>query len=88
MIHRYRLDQCQIIASQYSVLNTLHMVFNEVKMNGLSYTHAINAVCVTSPDHLINCLNMRKYLKMVFAPTEALLIPSENLESDEGGVCE
>ena len=48
MIRRYRLDQCQIIASQYSILNTLITVLNKVRLNGLSYTHAINAVCVTN----------------------------------------
>ena len=88
MIRRYRLDQCQIIASQYSILNTLITVLNKVRLNGLSYTHAINAVCVTNYDHLVNCLNMRKYLKMLFAPSETLPTPSDSSSCDEGEALE
>jgi len=63
MILRYRHEQCQIMASQYSILNTIEMVLSQVKLIKLSYTYAINQLCVGSRNHLINCLNMRKYLK-------------------------
>ena len=88
MIHRYRQEQCQIIASQYSILKTVLAVLNKVKLQGLTHTHAITAVCVTSTEDLINCLNMRKYFGMLFAPTEPLPSPYESSASDEGETCE
>ena len=88
MIRRYRLEHCEIIASQFSILNSLQLVLNLVKLNGLSFTHAINAVCVSSLDHLVNCLNMRKYLKMLFDPTEAFHILSDSTFSNEEETCE
>ena len=41
-------------------------------------------MCFLGNDHLVNCLNMRKYLKMLFAPTEALPTRSNSSTSDEG----
>jgi len=33
----------------------------------------------------MNCLNMRKYLKQIFAPNETLPISSDSDEEDEEG---
>ena len=85
MIEAYRHEQCKILAAQYSIVNTLLMVMQQVKLIGLSYSYAVNQLCVGSHEHLINCLNMRKYLKQLFAPNEPLPSPNESsaTESDE-----
>lgn len=88
MIVTYRLEQCRIMASQYSIINTLLMVLNQVKLIGLTYTYAVNQLCVGSREHLMNCLNMRKYLKQLFAPNEPLPSPSESSGSEEDEVAE
>ena len=83
MIKTYRLEQCQILAAQYSILNTMLMVCQQIKLIGLTHTYAINQLCVGSHEHLINCLNMRKYLKQLFAPLEPLDPPTSDSEDDE-----
>ena len=49
----------------------------------MTHTYAINQLCVGSHEHLVNCLNMRKYLKALFAPNESLPTPSDSEEDDE-----
>lgn len=78
LIRTYRLEQCRIISAQYSIVNTLLLVCQQIKLIGLTYTYAINQLCVGHSEHLVNCLNMRKYLKQLFAPQEAYLTPSED----------
>ena len=57
------------------------MVLNQVKLIGLSYTYAVTQLCVGGNEHLINCLNMRKYLKQLFAPDEPA--PTPEVSSSE-----
>ena len=83
MIRTYRLEQCRIMSAQYNILNTMLLVCQQIKLIGLSYTYAVNQLCVGSHEHLINCLNMRKYLKQLFAPSEAFLSSSEDSGDDE-----
>ena len=49
----------------------------------MTHTYAINQLCVGSHEHLVNCLNMRKYLKALFAPNELLPTPSDSEEDDD-----
>ena len=83
MLVKYRMEQCRVISSQYSLLNTLLMTLQQIKLVGLSHTYAINQLCVGSHEHLVNCLNMRKYLKALFAPNEHLPTPSDSEEDDD-----
>ena len=63
MIRTYRLEQCRILSAQYSIVNTMLMIMQQIKLIKLSHSYAINQLCVGSQEHLINCLNMRRYLK-------------------------
>ena len=59
------------------------MILQQIKLIGLTHTYAINQLCVGSHEHLVNCLNMRKYLKALFAPNELLPTPSDSEEDDD-----
>ena len=83
MLVKYRMEQCRVISSQYSLLNTLLMILQQIKLIGLTHTYAINQLCVGSHEHLVNCLNMRKYLKALFAPNERLPTQSDSEDDDE-----
>ena len=74
------MEQLRILSAQYSILNTLLLIMQQIKLIGLTYTYAVNQLCVGSQEHLINSLNMRKYLKQLFAPNEDMMS-----ESDESG---
>lgn len=80
LIRVYRMEQLRILSAQYSILNTLLLIMQQIKLIGLTYTYAVNQLCVGSQEHLINSLNMRKYLKQLFAPNEDMMS-----ESDESG---
>ena len=78
LIRTYRMEQLKIMSAQYSIVNTMLLVLQQIKLIGLTYTYAVNQLCVGSREHLINCLNMRKYLKQLFAPNEDLLTDSDS----------
>ena len=63
MIKTYRLEQCRIIAAQYSILNTVLMALQQIKLLKLSHSYAINQLCCGAQEHLVNALNMRRYFK-------------------------
>ena len=42
MIKTYRLEQCRIIAAQYSILNTILMALQQIKLLKITHTYAIN----------------------------------------------
>ena len=57
------------MANQFSLLATLKMILNGVKLvTNSTYTYQINQLCVGSNEHFMNCLHMRKYLRNLFAP--------------------
>ena len=68
-IETYRREQNKIMANQFSLLATLKMILNGVKLvTNSTYTYQINQLCVGSNEHFMNCLHMRKYLRNLFAP--------------------
>ena len=84
-IEQYRVEQCKIMANQFSLLNTMKMILTSVKaVTGTTYTYQINSLCVGSLEHFTNCLHMRRYLKTLFAPQDEMPIPSDSEgDSDE-----
>ena len=76
-IEQYRVEQNKIMANQYSLLNTLKMILNSVKLvTGATYTYQVNQLCVGSWEHFVNCLHMRRYLKTLFAPQDEMAVGS------------
>ena len=83
MIINYRLSQCQIMSAQYSLVNTVLMILQQVKVIKLSHTYAITQLCCNSTENLMNCLHMRKYLKQLFAPNEPIMSDSEDSDDED-----
>ena len=84
-IERYRIEQNKIMANQFSLLTTIKMILNGVKLvTNSTYTYQINQLCVGSHEHFMNCLHMRKYLRNLFAPKDEMPIASDSEDEDEG----
>lgn len=83
MIRTYRLEQCRIFSAQYSILTSLLMTLQQIKLLSINHTYAVTQLCCGSHENLMNCLNMRKYFKQLFAPNEPLPEPPSGSESDD-----
>ena len=84
MIEIYRYDQCKIIAAQYSIVNTILMLENQLRVFK-SYSYAISQLCLDSDEHFVNLVNMRLYLKQLFAPDDVIEESKVSSESESEG---
>ena len=78
-IRQYRTEQCKILANQFSLLKTMKLILNSVKLvKFTSYTYQITQMCAGSQEHFVNCLHMRRYLKTLFAPQDEMPVPTDS----------